>query len=75
MISCEEAAHICNRKQYKEASWRERLQLFLHILACKTCASFSRKNTRLTRLCDKAGLHSLSAKDKEEMKKKIQKES
>ena len=74
MISCEEAAHICNRKQYKEASLKERIQLFIHILICKTCASFSRKNTKLTHLCDKAKLQSLSSEDKERMKKHIQEE-
>lgn len=75
MISCEEAAHICNRKQYKEASWKERIQLFTHILICKTCASFSRKNTRLTHLCDKAQLRSLSSREKEHMKKQIQQQT
>ena len=74
MITCEEAAHICNRKQYKEASWKERVQLFLHILICKTCASFSKKNTQLTSLCDEANLQSLSSRDKENMKKKLQEE-
>jgi len=72
MITCEEAAHICNRKQYREASWKERLQLYLHILICKACASFSRKNTQLTKLCDKAQLQTLSKKEKEHIKKKIQ---
>lgn len=72
MITCEEAAHICNRKQYKEASWKQRIQLYLHILICKTCATFSKKNTQLTDLCDKAKLHSLSSRDKEQMKRQIQ---
>ena len=74
MISCEEAAHICNRKQYKEASWKERFQLYVHIVICKTCASFSRKNTQLTQLCEKARLHSLSSDQKDHMKKQIQKQ-
>ena len=72
MISCEEAAHICSRKQYKEASCKERVQLFLHILICRTCASFSRKNTQLTNLCNKAKLQSLTSVEKERMKKRIQ---
>jgi hypothetical protein len=75
MITCEEAAHICTRKQYSEASWKERLQLFLHILICKTCATFSRKNAQLTKLCNKAQLQSLSEKEKEHIKKKIQEQS
>lgn len=71
MISCEEAAHICNKKQYKEASWKERIQLFMHLVVCKTCSAFSRKNTNLTTLCDKAEMPSLTAQEKLEMKKRL----
>ncbi len=72
MISCEEAAHICNKKQYKEASWLERFQLILHLLICKTCKTFSRKNARLTTLCEQAELRSLTQKEKQEMKRQLQ---
>ncbi len=72
MISCEEAAHICTKKQYKEASWSERFQLILHLVICKTCKVFSSKNTKLTTLCEQAQLHSLSQKEKQEMKRKLQ---
>ncbi len=72
MISCEEAAHICNKKQYKEASWSERIQLLFHILVCKTCKTFSSKNSKLTSLCEKAELRGLSEKEKQKMKKQLQ---
>jgi len=72
MISCDEAAHICSKKQYKEASWSERFQLILHLVICKTCRVFSRKNSKLTALCEQARLHGLSQKDKQEMKRRLQ---
>lgn len=72
MISCEAAAHICNKKQYKEASWKERIQLFLHLVVCKTCTTFSRKNTQLTSLCKKAHLQQLSDQDKQQIKRRLQ---
>lgn len=75
MITCEQAAHICNKKQYKEASLKERFQLIMHVLICKTCASFSKKNTQLTKLCDKAKLHSLTPQEKEQIKKNLQGQS
>jgi len=71
MISCDEAAIICNKKQYKEASFIEKMKLVLHLLICKTCSSFSRKNAELTSLCDKAPLHCLPEKDKVIMKKDL----
>lgn len=71
MISCDEAAIICNKKQYKEATFFEKIKLMMHLLICKTCTKHSKKNTQLTSLCEKASLHTLREKDKEEMKKEI----
>jgi hypothetical protein len=71
MISCDKAAHICNKSQYREASLKERWQLWLHILVCKTCASFSHRNKRLTKLCDNASLKVLSPEEKAAMKKRL----
>ena len=71
MISCDEAAIICNKKQYKEATFVEKIKLVLHLLYCKTCSKFSQRNAELTELCDKAPLHCLPEKDKLIMKKKL----
>lgn len=73
MISCEKAAQICNKKQYNEASFSERLQLLLHLLICKFCAQFSKKNKRLTQLCSEAQLKVLSVSKKQELKQEINK--
>ena len=72
-ISCEEASHICNKSQYKEASFWEILKLRFHIFYCKTCAKFTKRNKTLTTLCDKAGLTVLSEEDKECMKRDLEK--
>ena len=73
MISCEEAQVICNKKQYREASLIEKVELMLHILFCKACFKFSRKNNRLTRLVYRANLKTLSKAEKESMKRYLQK--
>ena len=73
MISCEEAQVICNKKQYREASLIEKVELMLHILFCKACFKFSRKNNRLTRLVYRANLKTLSKEEKESMKHYLQK--
>lgn len=71
MISCEEAQTICHKNQYREATLRERWRLWLHLIRCRSCAGFSRKNTKLTDLCDQASLRELSEEDKEGIKNRL----
>ena len=75
MISCEEARLICHKTQYKDASFLETLKLKLHLLICKACSAFSRKNTKLTTLCEEATLHVLSDKEKIRMKERLKDEN
>lgn len=72
MTSCEKAATICNKAQYGEASFLERISLNLHLLICKTCAVFSKKNAKLTTLCKESKLHGLSEQEKLKMKEHLQ---
>ena len=73
MISCEKAADFCNKKQYNEATWIQRMQLSFHLIVCKACAGFSSKNTQLTELCSKAKYRALPEVDKQRMKAHLQK--
>ncbi len=72
MISCEEASIICNKTQYKEATFMEKIKLNLHLFVCNTCSKFSKKNTKLTLLFEKTDLRSLSESEKIEMKQQLQ---
>ncbi len=72
MISCEQAAIICNKTQYDEASFLEKMKLRLHLLVCNACAAFTKKNTQLTVLCEKAHLKQLSEEEKRLMKKELE---
>ncbi len=74
MISCEEARIICHKTQYKDASFFEILKLKFHLFMCKACSAFSRKNTKLTTLCEEATFHSLSEAEKVKMKESLRKE-
>ena len=71
MISCEEARIICHKTQYRDASFMEVLKLKLHLLICRACSTFSKKNTKLTTLCEEATLHALTEQEKVDMKQKI----
>jgi hypothetical protein len=73
MISCEEASLICNKAQYKEATTREKLKLWFHLTICKTCSKFSKQNAKLTTLCNKANLQTLSEKEKLQIKQRMEK--
>lgn len=72
MISCDEAAVICNKSQYNEASLMEKLKFKLHILFCSTCAIFSKKNNQLTSLMDKARIRIMNDSEKKALKQKIE---
>ena len=47
-ITCKEANEICNKAQYDEASFFEKLKLNIHITTCKVCALYSKQNKMLT---------------------------
>ena len=72
MTSCEKAAIICNKAQYREATFIEKMKLKFHLILCETCSKFSKKNTQLTSLCEKTNLQSLSEEEKVEMKNELQ---
>ncbi len=71
MISCEKASLICNKAQYDEASFFEKIKLKYHLLICKTCAKFTKQNTDLTTLCQQANLKSLTEEDKHKMMEEL----
>ncbi len=74
MIDCDTSAHYCDKIQYNEATFKERLHYKMHVLVCKICKSHSALNTKLTAACNRANLITMPAKDKEVLKAKIDKE-
>lgn len=71
MISCEKAAILCSKTQYKEASFMDILKLRFHLFICKTCSKFTKQNTELTSICEKANLQSLTDQQKLKMKENL----
>lgn len=49
-ITCKEATSICDKSQYKEASFLDILKLKLHLAICKKCAAYSEQNNMLSRI-------------------------
>lgn len=78
-INCDDATLICDKKQYKEASFWERMKLSYHLLFCKNCRVYPEQNKIITKVLaykseqEKESKKGLSSADKVEMKKELQK--
>ncbi len=72
-VSCEEAKFICDKNQYGEASFLEIIKLNIRLVYCKVTRAYSKRNTKLTKTINKSKTQSISASDKEAMKKEITK--
>ena len=75
-ITCNEATAICNKNQYKEASFFEKMKLSIHLFLCKKCGMYTKQNTTLTKVCDQHLKPSdceckFSSQEKESMQQKI----
>ena len=73
-IACEESNHNCDKSQYNEATFWEKIKLNIHLLYCKICRKYSFNNTKLTKVLNNSEIKPFPKKDKEALKKKFQKE-
>ena len=55
-LSCDEATAICDKSQYNEASFFEKIKLMFHLLVCKKCGMYSKQNGVLTKCYEKQQL-------------------
>ena len=53
-ISCKEAKHICDKSQYNESSFWERIQLSIRLVWCSITRAYYKKNKKLTELIENA---------------------
>lgn len=78
LITCDEGTTICDKSQYKEASFYELVQLNLHIFMCKICSLYSRQNRKMSKFYKMNSLeckkkqNCLSETDKNALKKQIE---
>ena len=73
-LKCEEANHVCDKNQYKEASFKEKLKLIIHVLYCNACRKYSLFNTKLTRLVKNSEMEAIGEAEKYKMKLLFEKE-
>ncbi|CAM1342687.1 conserved hypothetical protein [Tenacibaculum amylolyticum] len=76
-ITCQEANEICNKSQYNEATFTEKIKLNIHILFCKICAMYSKQNRKMTDIFNSKKLDCqnhvscMSDREKELLKEKL----
>lgn len=70
-FSCSESVKCCDKAQYDEASFFEKMKIHIHIRFCKPCREYTRKNNKLSALVKKANLKTCTEKEKKAWKEKI----
>ncbi|WP_062062288.1 hypothetical protein [Aquimarina longa] len=70
-VDCSDANHFCDKNQYKEATFWEKVKLNLHLIYCKACRKYSINNTKLTKLVKDPKVISINKSDKELMKERL----
>ena len=71
-VPCHEANHICDKNQYKEATFWEQVKLNFHLIYCRACRKYSARNGKLTKAIKNPSVESISASDKEQLKRKLE---
>lgn len=73
-LECHEANHICDKNQYREASFWEKVKLNIHLIYCRACRKYTARNTKLTKAVKNPQVRSVSAADRNALKEKLQQE-
>lgn len=74
-LNCEEAAGYCNKVEYREASFQDKIKLNLHLFFCSPCKKYDHNNHKLSRLIEKADLKSCTKEEKEAYRQRMKEES
>lgn len=73
-VSCQEANHFCDKNQYKEASFWEKVKLNIHLIYCRACRKYTSKNMKLTKLFKSDPVEVMDSVSKDKLKATFNKE-
>ena len=74
LLNCSEANHCCDKAQYDEASFMDKMKIHLHNFLCKPCKNYSSTNNKLSAMVKKANLKTCTEEQKKLWKKEMEKE-
>lgn len=70
-LKCEDAASYCNKSEYQEASFSDKVKLRLHLFFCKPCKDYNHKNNKLSQLIKEADLKSCTEEEKNLLRQRM----
>ena len=76
-ITCDEATAICDKNQYGEATFLEKIKLNIHFIRCRICFKYTKQNMTLTKIYKghakscKSIEHCMSDEDKQALKEQL----
>mgnify|MGYP000200440866 FL=1 len=73
VIPCDEANHVCDKTQYKEATLWEKIKLNIHLIYCRACREYTKMNSKLTKSMHTSKVVCMDKKEKETLKKDFDK--
>lgn len=73
ILCCEKATQNCDKAQYSECTFWNKIKLNLHLVICGACRKYTKNNSKLTKLC-KQKLVKLEPKAKQELETTFNKE-
>ena len=77
MINCDEATTLCDKNQYCEATFWDKMRLQMHLFLCKKCGLYSEQNKMMSKIF-KTHLHhgdrKLADSDKKIIKVELEKQ-
>lgn len=73
-MKCKDANHICDKSQYNESSFWEKIKLNLHLLYCRVCRKYSGNNSRLSEIMNQSKIETINTSEKEKMREQLKKE-
>lgn len=73
-MKCKDANHVCDKSQYKEATFWDKVKLNFHLIYCQACRKYSANNSKLSKIMNQSNIETINMTDKDKMKEQLKKE-
>lgn len=70
-ISCEEAKHICDKSQYGDSTFWERIELTIRYMWCRITKAHVKRNKKLTKALKSSHVQGLQQNEREQLIEKF----
>tara|TARA_R110002020_G_C16221039_1_gene767655 strand:+ start:76 stop:324 length:249 start_codon:yes stop_codon:yes gene_type:complete len=73
-VDCKKANHVCDKSQYNESGFWEKVRLNIHLIYCGACRKYSSRNIKLSKMVNNAKLEPISEDQKNILRARLQEE-